>query len=487
MRILKRILKTRDKLALLLPLCLFNFSTLTAQSENDPTIMTINGQPVSRSEFEYSFNKNNSDGVVDKKSVEEYVDLFVNYKLKVEAAKEARIDTMVSFQQEFASYRDQQIRPSFITDADVEAEARKIYDETRLRIDSTGGMIKPAHILLLLNQKATPEQQRAAKVRIDSIYNALKGGADFAELAQRLSDDKGTALKGGELPWITKGQTLPDFEKVAYALQVGEMSEPVLSPAGYHIIKMVDRGNFFPYDSVHADILRFIDQRNIRESIIDNKLAELAKAAGEETTAAQILEERTREMSAKDMELKYLIQEYHDGLMLYEISNVHVWKKASEDEAGLANFFKKNKKKYAWEAPRFKGIAYRTREAADVKAVQNALKNLPFDQWADKLRKTFNNDSILRIRVEKGIFKQGDNPIVDRDVFKTGASVSTTTDYPNTAVFGKKIKAPQDYQDVRGLVLSDYQEQLEKEWVASLRSRYTVVVNQDVLKTVNNH
>lgn len=481
------VLRLKGRVKFILPLCLLAVVPSMAQTESDPTIMTINGQPVSRSEFEYSYNKNNAEGVVDKKNVEEYVDLFINYKLKVEAAKEARIDTMASFQQEFASYRDQQIRPSFITDADVEAEAKKIYDETRLRIDTAGGMIKPAHILILLNQKATAEQQRQAKERIDSIYNALKGGADFAELATRLSDDKGTAKKGGELPWITKGQTLPDFEKVAYALEVGQLSDPVLSPAGWHIIKMIDRGNFFPYDSVHADILRFIEQRNIRESIIDNKLAELAKAAGGETTAAQILDQRASEMSAKDSDLKYLIQEYHDGLMLYEVSNANVWKKAAEDEAGLANYFKKNKKKYAWEGPRFKGIAYRTREAADVKAVQKVLKGLPFDQWADKLRKTFNNDSILRIRVEKGIFKQGDNPIVDRDVFKTGATVPPSTEYPNEAVFGKKIKAPQDYQDVRGLVLSDYQEQLEKDWVAALRSRYTVVVNSEVLKTVNNH
>ena len=83
---------------------------------DDPTIMTINGQPVSRSEFEYSYNKNNSEGVIDKKSVDEYVDLFVNYKLKVLAAKEARIDTLSSFKKEFLQYRDQQIRPTMIKD-----------------------------------------------------------------------------------------------------------------------------------------------------------------------------------------------------------------------------------------------------------------------------------------------------------------------------------------------------------------------------------
>ena len=83
-----------------------------ATAQDDPTVMTINGQPVARSEFEYSYNKNNAEGVIDKKTVDEYVDLFINYKLKVAAALDARLDTMASFKTEFAQYRDQQIRPN---------------------------------------------------------------------------------------------------------------------------------------------------------------------------------------------------------------------------------------------------------------------------------------------------------------------------------------------------------------------------------------
>ena len=134
-----------------------------AFAQNDPTVMTINGKPVTRSEFEYSYNKNNSNGVIDKKTVKEYVDLFVNYKLKVLAALDAKVDTLSSFKKEFETYRDQQVRPSFITSDDVEKEARKIYKETQERIDGAGGMVKPAHILILLNQKATPAEQNAAK------------------------------------------------------------------------------------------------------------------------------------------------------------------------------------------------------------------------------------------------------------------------------------------------------------------------------------
>ena len=474
-------MKTRLMMATMLLMA----AVANAQSNNDPTIMTVNGQPVSRSEFEYSYNKNNAEGVIDKKNVEEYLDLFINYKLKVEAAKDAHLDTLTSFKEEFTSYRDQQIRPSFVEDADVEAEAQRIYAETQHRIDSMGGMVKPSHILLMVGQRATEEQQQAAKVRIDSIYQALKAGADFADMARRLSDDKGSARNGGELPWITKGQTLPDFEKTVFALEVGQMSEPVLTQAGYHIIKLNEKGGFFPYDSVHADILRFIDQRNMRDGIAVRKVKELAEAEG--ISSEDVLVRKMNEMTAKDSELKYLIQEYHDGLLLYEISNKLVWDKAAKDEAGLANFFKKNKKKYAWEAPRFKGMAYHVKNQADVKAVKIAGKGLPFDQWAEKLRTTFNNDSVLRIRVEKGIFKQGDNALVDREVFKKDTTVKTIEKFPIDAVYGKKLKAPQEYQDVRGQVVADYQEQLEKEWVAELRKRYAVKVDEAVLKTVNKH
>ena len=474
------------KLKMLLAAMLLCGSQAYAQN-NDPTVMTINGQPVSRSEFEYSYNKNNSEGVIDKKTVDEYVDLFINYKLKVMAALDAHLDTLKSFKDEFATYRDQQIRPAMITDADVEMEARKIYKEAQTRIDSMGGMVHPAHILVLMRQKATKAEEDAAKQRIDSIYNALQKGADFAALAMKCSDDKASAVKGGLLPWIQKGQTLKEFEDVAYSMKPGQMSKPFLSPAGWHIIKLEGKQNFFPYDSVHADIVRFIEQRGLREQIIDHKLDSIAKAEGGNTTPAKVLEDKKIEMEKTDPNLANLIREYHDGLLLYEMCNRTVWDKAAKDEAGLENFFNKNKKKYRWEQPRFKGIAYHVKDNADVKAVKNAVKNQPFDKWAEILRKTFNNDSILRIRVEKGYFKMGDNALVDKEVFKKDTTVTPMKDYPIDAVYGKKLKAPKEMEDVRAQVVADYQDALEKEWVATLRKKYPVTVNKEVLATVNKH
>ena len=204
--------------------------TLSFAQNADPVIMTINGTDVLRSEFEYSYNKNNTADVIDRKTVQEYVGMFINYKLKVEAAKEAGLDTMVSFQKEFANYRDQQIKPALVTDQDLEAEARKIYEQTRRRIDNNGGMVQVAHILIAMRQRATPEEERAAKVRVDSIYQALRNGADFGSLAKRLSQDPTTAQKGGDLPYIVKGQTLKEFEDQAWRLQDGELSQPFFVP-----------------------------------------------------------------------------------------------------------------------------------------------------------------------------------------------------------------------------------------------------------------
>ena len=207
----------------------------------------------------------------------------------------------------------------------------------------------------------------------------------------------------------------------------------------------------------------------------------------ENTTPAKLLEAKRLEMESKDSDLRNLIREYHDGLLLYEISNRNVWDKAAKDVAGQTAYFKKNKKKYKWDEPRFKGMAYHVKDQADVKAVKDAVKNLPFDEWADKLRKTFNNDSILRIRVEKGLFKKGDNALVDREVFGVDTIVKPLKEYPIDAVYGKKLKAPKEMSDVKAQVLADYQDMLEKEWVANLRKKYTVWVDENVLKTVNKH
>ena len=455
-----------------------------AQS-SDPILMKINGNSVTRSEFEYSYNKNNAEGVIDKKNINDYIPLFIAYKLKIEAAKDAKLDTLKSFQKEFAGYRDQQIRPAFITEEDVEAEAKKLYTETQQQIDNNGGMLKLAHVLILVPQHADSLTQLSSKNRIDSIYIALRKGADFAKLAKELSQDQGSASKGGDLSWIVKGQTLKEFEDVAWAMKDGEMSKPVKTAVGWHIILRKGHQNFYSYASQRDAIMNYISQRGLKENIIDKKLDSLAKA--QHTTASDILDAKRQEMEANDLNLKYLIQEYHDGLLVYEISNREVWEKAQQDYLGQENFFKRNRKNYKWEEPRFKGMAYCTRQAEDIDNVKKAVKGKPFEKWADILRSSFNSDSVLRIRVEEGIFKKGYNALVDKQIFGKDTLATPIKDFPYTAVYGKKISAPETVDDVRQQVISDYQEELEKRWVERLRKRYRVEIDENVLQTVNKH
>ena len=127
-------------------------STVAVEAQTaDPVIMTINGKAVPRSEFVYSYKKNNGADVIDHKTVREYVELFANYKRKVEAALDAHLDTLTSYKTEFRQYRDQQVMPTLINDADVEAEAHKIYDAENERI-GVDGINDVSHIYMRVRQ-----------------------------------------------------------------------------------------------------------------------------------------------------------------------------------------------------------------------------------------------------------------------------------------------------------------------------------------------
>ena len=368
------------------------FAITAGAQTSDPVVMTINGQNVTRSEFEYSYNKNNGDEVIEKTTVEQYVPLFVNYKLKVAAALDARLDTLASFKAEFAKYRDQQVRPSIVTSEDVENEARKIYDD-RQKMIGDKGLIRPAHILIRLAQKASSAAQDSAKARIDSIYACLRSGADFADLATRLSQDPGSAKRGGLLPWICTGQTLKEFEDVAFSLNKGEMSKPFLSPVGYHIVKMTDRKQLEPYDSLRANIITFIEKRNLRDAIAQRKVSEMVKSSNGQLTAAEIMQQRADSLAKVDEAMKYLIQEYHDGLLLFEVSNREVWEKAAADSVGQMKWYKKYRKK------RYGKKKYEEVKAAVTADWQDELEK----RWVDALRKRY--DVVIYDEVLKTVNK----------------------------------------------------------------------------------
>lgn len=299
---------------LLFSLMLLSCAICQAQTSDDPVLMTIKGVPVLRSEFEFSYNKNKS----DKMSVEEYAELFINFKLKVRAAIDARLDKAKSFQDEFHTYRDSLIRSYLVPKDVLEGECRLYYDNMLVRLEGKQ-LLQPAHILIMVNKDASEEDRSRAELRIDSVYRALKDGADFAELAKLVSQDPGTAGRGGILPWIGPNQVVKEFEDVAYSLKVGEISKPFLMSYGYDIIKLIGRKDLESYEELH---------NMIEDYLTKQKLDSLANQ--EKKTVEQILDEKAKELCAKDVELKYIIQEYHDGLLLWEISNQQIWNKTTD-------------------------------------------------------------------------------------------------------------------------------------------------------------
>lgn len=470
---------------LLFALCAATMASTAMAQADDPIVMTVNGEDVRRSEFEYSYNKNNTDLVVDKASLDEYVELFVNYKLKVAAAKEAQLDTMASFQQEMADYRAQQAEEYLLDSAFIEAEARKVYDST---VESIGpeGLFQASHILVRLPQRASAAEQARAKHRIDSLYRELKGGADFVTMASLYSEDPGSARNGGMLPWLHKGQLLEEFEVVALAMQPGELSQPVLSPAGYHIIYMNGRKQFEPYEYHREGILEFLDQRGIRSAAKQSMGEKLARQMG--TTPEQALERAEKELDAKYPEFGFLMNEFYEGSLLYEISVREVWDKAANDEKGLEKYFKKNKKDYRYDEPVYRGLVVHCISEDVLKGVKKVVKKQPQKEWVKVIRENFNSDSLIQVRMVRGPFTVGKSVHADYYAFGVGERPEAQESLPFTGVVGKlQKKGPDTYEDVRGEVTADYQALLEKQWVSELRKKYSVVLYPEALATVNNH
>jgi peptidyl-prolyl cis-trans isomerase SurA len=204
-------------------------------------------------------------------------------------------------------------------------------------------------------------------------------------------------------------------------------------------------------------------------------------------TNNSIIRYEDSQLEHKYPEFGHLMQEYRDGILLFDISNRRVWDKASKDDKGLDAFYNENKASYKWDSPRFKGVIVHCKDKKTAKAVKKLAKKNAEEDWAAVIRKTLNNDTVSVVKVEKGLFIKGDNKYVDQFKFKS-AKAEPNKDYPVIIVLGKMLKdGPESYKDVRGPVTADYQNYLESDWIKELRGKYKVEINQQILKTVNNH
>ncbi len=198
--------------------------------EKDPVLLTVDGQNISLSEFEAVYKKNNRDEVVDQKDLEEYLELYINFRLKVREAEELGLDTVKKFIEELKGYQKQLAKP-YLTDKEVTKKlVREAYDRSLKDI-------RASHILLKIGPDALPKDTLEVYNKIMDIRKqALKG--DFAAMAKKHSDDPSAKDNGGDLGWFSAMRMVYPFESAAYNTAVGKISMPVRTRFGYHIIKV---------------------------------------------------------------------------------------------------------------------------------------------------------------------------------------------------------------------------------------------------------
>ena len=463
-----------------LSLLLLSSSALAQVS--DPVLMTVNGKEVRRSEFEYAFNKNNSNLVEGGQTVEEYLPMYIDFKLKVAEAEALGLDTVASFKDEYKRDRAQMAEDYLIDPNFVEKEAYRIYAKDSATIGKDG-FLNLSHIVFVVKQKEDKAAVALAKARIDSVYTMLQAGKTFEETARKF----GIPARALEPFEIIRGQAYPEFEAVAFALADGEYSKPFESPAGFHVVRRLSTRPFGSFEEYKPAIMNMLEQQNIRERARQIRGQQLAEEFGGGLTPSQALALEDSLLESKYPEFGNLMREYYDGLLFFEVSTQEVWNKAQSDVAGIEKFFKKNKKKYKFETPRFRGAVIQATTQQNIDNIKSMVAGKSVSEYKSVIDANLPKDSMKNVRVEIGVFAVGDNAWVDKLAFGQGDGGKLRKGFTVVELEGRIIKAPESYLDVKGVVTNDYQKYLEEQWVKSLRKKYKVKIDKEVLKTVNNH
>ena len=457
-------------------------STTALAQVTDPVLMRVNGKEVTRSEFEYAFNKNNTNLAGEGQTVDEYLPMYVDFKLKVAEAESLSLDTLASFREEFERDRNLMAENYLVDTCFINDEAYKIYAKDSATIGQDG-FIEVAHIVFLAKQMAPAAEIKLAKERIDSAYAMLNGGKTFEDVA-RYFNIPAQAIRSFE---IVRGQVYPEFEKAAYALADGTYSAPFESPAGFHIVKRISSRPFGSFEEYKPAIVNMLEQQNIREAARMKRGRDLAREFGGNMTPQEALAREDSLLESKYPDFGNLMREYYEGLLFFEVSTREVWNKVAADEEGLVKYFKQNRKKYKFETPRFRGAVVQANSQENLDMVKRILTDQPFENYKAAIEANLPKDSVRTVRVEVGIFAIGDNAWVDSMVFGQGEGGTLRRGFVVVDTIGGVIDAPETYKDVKGQVTADYQKFVEDKWVKSLRKKYKVKIDKNVLKTVNNH
>lgn len=205
------------------------------QTPPQPVILTLGTKTFTTDDFFQSFTKNQfSSDSAQHTDIKEYLELYTNLKLKVLAAETEGRDTTEAFREEINTYR-KQLAQSYLTDKVlVESMAAEAYQHMQEELNVS-------HILLPVVPDAAPADTLAAYQKALAIRKQVLAGNDFAKLAEENSQDVQTASKGGNLGYITAFSLIYPLETAAYNTPVGQVSQPVRTRFGYHLLKVNDR------------------------------------------------------------------------------------------------------------------------------------------------------------------------------------------------------------------------------------------------------
>ena len=198
--------------------------------------MEIDGKPVTKSEFLQIYLKNNSDPKYDKTSLDEYMELFRKFKLKVAEAEAQKYDTIPKLKKELEGYKKQLSLPYLVDSAQNQVLVKEAYERTRTEV-------RASHILIKVESNASPEDTLAAWNKIMGLKARIEKGEDFTSVAKGKngSEDPSAANNGGDLGYFTAFQMVYPFEERAYTTAVGSVSNPFRTRFGYHILKVTDK------------------------------------------------------------------------------------------------------------------------------------------------------------------------------------------------------------------------------------------------------
>lgn len=651
---------------------LFNIQGFAQSKLDKKVLMTIGDKPVTVKEFTDVYNKNNlKEEVIEKKSVDEYIDLFVNYRLKVMEAYDMKLDTSAKFIKELSGYRKQLSKP-YLTNDEVseelveEAYQRKLKDirashilincdksaapEDTLKayrkimdirkkavkgadfselavsysqdpsargqkatettparpgnkgdlgyftvfdmvypfetgayntpvgeismpirtdygyhlikvnsITDASGVIRVAHIFLKLDDNATDEDVQALKTKADNIYNEVKDADEkaWSKAVAQYSDDRATSGRGGELSPFTVSRIVPEFIETVKQLQPNEIAKPIRTAFGFHIIKLLSTSGVGSFDKERQGLAERVEKdmrakkseeavlqqvkkdygfksnnKNLEQFISsvdttiltghfvpakDYKPGNTLFAIGDakynvsdfvgyiqakqmpqkylstRTYAMQLFEnfrnEKIMDYADAHLEEKYpdfklLMQEYNDGILLFDLMEQEVWHKAVVDTAGLEAFYERNASNYMW-GDRVKACVITVKRPESLPKVKEYLDaGVPFDS----LRSTIARDSVVGVMVRNTFFQHGDNANVDQTEWKVGVrnEIPSTVDNTTVIVNIREVHQPEvkTLGEARGLVTSDYQNELEEKWMERLRAKYPVKIDEKVLNQV---